>query len=195
MITLGTWPNYLGQYGYAIVFLASLVEGPIVTVVAGFLASQGVLSVAAVYVTVVLGDLAGDALYYAVGRWGIGRLPWTGRHGGRLRRRIDALREYIRARPGRVLLFGKLTHSAGFAVLLAAGAARVRPVVYMLYNLLGTLIKSAALVLVGYFLGRFYAALRGDLRLAWVIGLLLAVLATAVVARHLWAARDLKDIE
>ncbi len=180
----------LGPSGYGLLFLGAVAEGPLVTVLAAFLASQGEFSVAGVYVAVVLGDLAGDALYYAMGRWcasGLGgRLGcvWRGRRGVRLRQRVLALREYLSAHPGRVLLLGKLTHSAGFAVLLAAGAARVRPGVYMTYNLLGTLPKSAALMLIGYFFGRFYTTLHAELRLAALAGLAAALLAVGVMWRR-----------
>ena len=184
---LGAWPAWVGHHDYALLFAASVAEGPLVTVAAAVLASQGLLNLAAAYATVVLGDLAGDALYYAAGRWLLGRLPLRGARTSRLRRRVDALRGYLLEHPGRVLLFGKLTHSAGFAVLLAAGAARLRPERYMLYNLLGTLPKSALLMLVGYFCGRFYENLRGDLRVAGAAGLVLAVLGLLALAWQLRA--------
>ena len=179
----------LGRHGYALLFAASVVEGPLVTVLAAYLSAQGLLDPGAVYATVVLGDLAGDALYYVAGRWLLRGLGPRARPDGALRRRIEAWRDYLRERPGRVLLMGKLTHSAGFAVLLGAGAARVPPARYMAYNLLGALPKSAVLVLLGYFWGRFLGELQSDLRLAGVCGLLLALLAVAGVARRLPLAR------
>lgn len=181
------WPRYISQYGYVALFLLALLEGPIVTIFAAFLASQGVLALPAVYVTVVLGDLAGDGVLYAIGRGFLGRLPsFAGRRGQYLKDRVDRIGARLRAQPGRVLLFGKLTHSAGFAVLLAAGAARVRLRAFFFYNLLGTLPKSAALVLVGYFFGRSYKTINGRMQ---PIGLILFVLLAGVIVliMHRWA--------
>src|SRR5258708_12893626 len=57
----------LVHYRYFVLFPISIVEGPIVTVLGGFLASMGQLSVLWVFVVVVLGDLVGDSLYYFLG--------------------------------------------------------------------------------------------------------------------------------
>ena len=187
---LDAWPRYLSQYGYAALFLLAIIEGPIITIIASFLASQGVLSLPVVYVTVVLGDLAGDGIYYAVGRGLLGRLSWlASARGQKLKGRIDQIGARLRAQPGRVLLFGKLTHSAGFAVLLAAGAARVRLGAFFLYNLLGTLPKSAVFVVVGYFFGRSYKSIDSQMeRVGLIVFMLLAGVIVFII--HRWAVSD-----
>ena len=193
--------HVLAVYGYAALLPLTTIEGPAVTVFAGFLAAQGLFNVAGVYAVAVLGDLIGDVLYYAVGRWASGR--WTaqppahrpiadrqGRWAARLHRRVSVLGPQIRTRAGAMLLFGKLTHSAGFAVLLAAGAARVDLPRFLAFNLLGTLPKVLVLVLLGYWFGRLYAAWQGDLRIAGLLGFLLAGSALLLGARRMLAAAD-----
>jgi membrane protein DedA with SNARE-associated domain len=145
----------LTTYGYGALFIATVVEGPIVTVVASFLASKGLLDGALVYVIAVIGDLTGDLILYATGRWGwmIPRVRLSGRVD---RRRIAQLRRQFRVHPGKVLLFGKLTHGAGFLFLLAAGAARIRLSTFVLYNFIGTLPKCAFFVALGYVAGAAY---------------------------------------
>jgi membrane protein DedA with SNARE-associated domain len=172
------------------------IEGPAVTVFAGFLAAQGLFDLAGVYAVAVLGDLIGDVMYYAVGRWASGRWmvqPKSNRQGrwaARLHQRVSVLAPRIRTRAGAMLLFGKLTHSAGFAVLLAAGAARVDLRRFLAFNLLGTLPKVLVLVLLGYWFGRLYAAWQGDLRLAGLVGFVLAASALLLGARRMLAAAD-----
>ncbi|HEX5418736.1 MAG TPA: DedA family protein [Gammaproteobacteria bacterium] len=180
MIVPAAWPLYISHYGYAAIFLLSLVEGPLVTLFAGFLASQGLLAVLAVYLIVVLGDLTGDMAYYAAGRWVLRRLPWRfARKGTKLERYAETLRTHIRSRPGRVLLFGKFTHSIGLAVQLSAGASRLPLNKFIAYNLFGTLPKSAALVVGGYFFGRFYQSFQGEGR--WVVLLGFTAVAFAIL--------------
>lgn len=160
MFDPNAWPHDVSTYGYLAVFFLSLLEGPIVTVYAALLAAQGLLSLPLVYLTVVVGDLAGDLLFYAVGRYGLGHRFWPRRVSERcFLRRLAVLRGKLRAHTGAALLFGKLTQAFGFGILLAAGAARVRMSLFLSYNLLGTLPKSAALMAVGYFFGRYYETL------------------------------------
>lgn len=173
-------------YGYAALLPLAVIEGPAVTVFAAFLAAQGLLDVGMVYAVVVAGDLLGDLLYYTAGRFLLQRMvTWRGAWAVRLRHRVGVLAHRIRARAGAMLLFGKLTHSAGFAVLLSAGAARVPIRQFMAYNLLGTLPKSLLLVIIGYWFGRLYLAVQGDLRIAGLIGFLLASGVLALAARRL----------
>ncbi len=188
---MDTVQHTIALYGYAALLPLAVVEGPAVTVFAAFLAAQGLLDVAVVYVIAVIGDLLGDVLYYAAGRWLLQRLTdrrsaWA----ARLRARVSALAPRIRARAGAMLLFGKLTHSAGFAVLIAAGASHVPMRPFLGYNVLGSLLKSLVLVAVGYWFGRLYGSLQGDLQIAAVIGFVLTATALILVARRMLTVPD-----
>ena len=221
--------HYLAIYGYAALLPLAIIEGPAVTVFAAFLAAQGVFEVVGVYAIVVLGDLVGDVLHYAVGRWAAarwaakpraakpmaadlvasgwgaagrratGRWPTqpksgrTSRWMASVRQRVEVLAPRIRTRAGAMLLFGKLTHSAGFAVLLAAGAAHVKLRRFMAFNLLGTLPKSLLLVLLGYWFGKLYGSLQGDLRIAGVLAFLLAGSGLLLAARYMLNAPDERE--
>ena len=221
--------HYLAIYGYAALLPLAIIEGPAVTVFAAFLAAQGVFEVVGVYAIVVLGDLVGDVLHYAVGRWAAarwaakpraakpmaadlvasgwgaagrratGRWPTqpksgrTSRWMASVRQRVEVLAPRIRTRAGAMLLFGKLTHSAGFAVLLAAGAAHVKLRRFLAFNLLGTLPKSLLLVLLGYWFGKLYGSLQGDLRIAGVLAFLLAGSGLLLAARYMLNAPDERE--
>ncbi|QWA13121.1 hypothetical protein GTU79_10935 [Sodalis ligni] len=143
----------ISNYGYAALFVAALIEGPMATLFGAILASQGLLHLGGVYAIAVAGDLAGDLILYGLGMSGrIAILPW--------RRRIDfgrwqpaPLLERFRAHPGRILVTAKLTHAAGFVVLVSAGAARIPLWRFLGFNLLATLPKSGLFVLLGFFAG------------------------------------------
>ncbi len=184
--------HILAIYGYAAMLPLAAIEGPVVMVFAGFLAAQGLFDLAGVYAISILAELLGDLLYYAVGRWLLQRLAdeRRGRWAARLRQRVNALAPRIRTRAGAMLLFGKLTHSAGFAVLLAAGAAHVKLRPFLAYNLLGALPKVLVLVLLGYWFGRLYASLEGDLRIVGLVAFVLAGSVLVLGARRMLAAAD-----
>jgi uncharacterized membrane protein YdjX (TVP38/TMEM64 family) len=67
--------------------------------------------------------------------------------------RLELLAQTFREKGARVLVVGKLTHAAGFAILLGAGAARMRFGLFVLANLLATIPKSLVLVAIGYVFG------------------------------------------
>jgi membrane protein DedA with SNARE-associated domain len=183
--------HYLALYGYAALLPLAVVEGPAVTIIGAFLAARGILDVFAVFGLVVVADLIGDLMYYAAGRWMLWRLSThTGQWTDRLRRRVAVLAPRIRARAAKMLLFGKLTHSAGFAVLLGAGAAHVPMGRFVGYNLLATLPKSLVLVALGYWFGQLYNQWQGDLSIAGVVAFLLAVAGLIFLTRRWLSVSD-----
>ena len=116
----------LTHYGYFLLFPVAVVEGPIVSVIAGFLASLGYLNLYLVYLVVVAGDLVGDALCYAIGRWGQKKiLKRWGHYIGLGPERLENMRAHFRVHTGKTIFFGKWSHSVSFAFLMAAGAAEV----------------------------------------------------------------------
>ena len=144
----------ISNYGIAILAPLAVIEGPIVTIIAAYLASQSLLRLSDVIVCVILADLVGDGLHYALGRYGLKKLSpkWRARF-GLSRGRLATLIRAFRKNGVRMLLIGKLTHAAGFAVLIAAGAARMPFGRFILANLVATIPKSLAFVAVGYLFG------------------------------------------
>lgn len=62
--------SLLTAYKYFFLFPIVVVEGPIITVIAGFLSSLGYLNIIIAYLVVVAGDIVGDSAYYAIGFYG-----------------------------------------------------------------------------------------------------------------------------
>lgn len=150
----------LGTYQYLFLFPLVVVEGPIATVLAGFLCSLGQLNPFVTYAVVVVADVVGDSLYYVIGRHG-GR-PFIGKWGrflGIKTQQIDRLEKHFTHHAGKTLVIGKLTHAVGAVVLVAAGMARVPFWKFVWYNFLPTLPKSFLLFLIGLYFGRSYAAI------------------------------------
>ena len=75
MIVDADLSNLISNHGIAILAPLALIEGPIVTVIAAFLAREGLLALWQVVACVILADVAGDVLHYGVGR---GVLAWRG---------------------------------------------------------------------------------------------------------------------
>ncbi len=178
MFTLDHALQLIQSHGLWLLAPFAVIEGPIVTVIAAYLARLGYMSLPGVYLVCVLGDLIGDALYYAIGRFGPAILNdrWQARLGMTAARKLT-LGEHFADKGGRTLLFGKWTHSAGLPIMFASGMARMNFTQYMWYNLIGTIPKSAVFVALGYFIGDAYASIDTYI---YRISLLLLVVVLAV---------------
>jgi membrane protein DedA with SNARE-associated domain len=146
----------LATYKYILLFPISIVEGPIVSVIAGLLCSTGVLSLPVVYAVLIAGDMVGDTLYYSIGRWG-GR-PFIKKWGyifGLHENRVIAMENHFKNHPGKTLLVGK-TQAIGGLFLAAAGLSKMSYPLFMWFNLIGTTVKSLILLLIGYSIGHAY---------------------------------------
>jgi membrane protein DedA with SNARE-associated domain len=112
----------LQQYGYYILFPFAVFEGPIIGVIAGFLAAAGKMNVLGVFLVLIAGDMVGDVMYYGLGRWG-GRtiVVRYGRYIGITPAKMQAAERYQDSKSfTALLLFGK-TQPTGSIILVAAG--------------------------------------------------------------------------
>ncbi len=164
------------EHGMLVLVPLSILEGPIVAIVAGWLVSLSLLNPWTVFLVVLFGDVAGDLLVYAGGRGlRLNRLPVVGRW---LTLPMPKVRPYIkklRRHAFRVLFMAKITHFAGFPVLYAAGVARVPLRTFIIANFLAAIPKSLLLLGIGHAFGAAHAQLSNWLSYASYGALALAV--------------------
>ncbi len=142
------------RYSYFILFPLIVIEGPIVTLIAGFLIALGFLDFIPAYLTIIAGDLAGDVLYYSAGRWWLNStyrkiLSFFKIDKNKILKIEDSLKKY----KGKFLFFGKMSHAIGVLILFLAGVVRVPLKSFVLYNLLAAIPKSLILLGVGFYFG------------------------------------------
>jgi len=106
--------------------------------------------------------------------WHGGRIHWHHAH--------DAVAAHFDEKGGRTLLLGKMTHSAGAAVLVAAGLARMPALRFGWINLVATVPKSLLFVTIGYGFGSAYARIDN-----WISRASLVLLGLIVLAGVAWA--------
>ena len=144
-------------YKYLILFPLSVVEGPIVTVVAGFMSRTGVFNIYLVYITVVFGDIFGDALAYCIGRFGgpvvIGRFSRIFKISPE---KMEQVQEYFRLNHYKTLILSKVVHGVGVAGLLTAGHLKIPYGKFLLSCLIVSLVQSAVFIVLGIFFGQLY---------------------------------------
>lgn len=153
--------DLLYTYSYLVLFPLVVVEGPVVTIIAGFLVSLGFMDFIPTYLTVIAGDLTGDFLYYSAGRWWLnGAYKKVLSFFGINLNFVHKLEKALKENKGPVLFFGKLSHAIGGIILFAAGSAGIPLKDFLEFNFLATLPKSLILIAVGYYFGSTVSSFR-----------------------------------
>lgn len=184
----------IATWGYVVIFPLSVIEGPVVAVIGGFLVSLGTLNWFLLYIILMLGDIVGDALYYALGRYGHGPIgQHIARWIGITPHRFNALSRAFHKYDTRILLWNK-AQALGSVVLYFAGAARMSFWRYMVVNTLGSAPKIALFQVIGYYFGRSFVQIQTYLDYAALASLILPVVLLVLYYALRWYARS-KELE
>jgi len=148
----------IARYGYAILLPVAVIEGPTVAAITGALVALGQFDPVIACLLLVAADLVGDALYYALGRYGHG--PISNQISKRLRitpERLRPLAQRFHDNDWKLIMIGK-TQALGGIILYFAGVSRMPFARYMALNLIGTFPKVILFELIGFALGYFLGA-------------------------------------
>ncbi len=146
------------RYLLLVPFLA--VQGPLTTVYAAFKASPaggvkyGLLTL---FILAVLVDLLTDVGAFLIGKYGKERI--VGRYPKRFSispERFRVLEEYFKVEGTKTLALAKVSHGLGWPVMIVAGSAGVTYARFVTINVITSMVKSAALMWLGYYYGRHY---------------------------------------
>ncbi len=149
--------NWLIIYKYLVLFPIAVIEGPIITIISGFLVSLGSLNFLTAYLVLISGDMVGDLFYYSLGYFG--RIQFINRWGkylGFKLEQISALEKHYSKHGGKTLLLGKFTQIGGGPVLVTAGIIKMPLKKFLFYNFVFTVPKSLVLLIVGFYFGQAY---------------------------------------
>ncbi|RMD60220.1 hypothetical protein D6833_10180 [Candidatus Parcubacteria bacterium] len=147
-------------YAYFLIFIAMVLEGPLVTAGASFAAALGYLDIRIILLLAIAGDLVVDIGAYAVGR--AARKPFA----EKLLRRaasptsfIKKIERLLHSHTAKAILLIKMTPLVPTIGLTLVGAARV-PFLYFLIATAGIVAARAAVfAAVGYYFGFAYGTL------------------------------------
>jgi membrane-associated protein len=169
----------LSQYGYALLFPISILEGPVVAMLAGALVSFHVFNGITTYLVLLAGDLVGDVIYYGIGILGRKHISpkWRARIGV-TDARIEKLERAFQKHDWKLLLLGK-SQPIGSAVLFVAGLIHMPFWRFFFYNLLGTVPKVAIFMLAGYYFAESYRSFSGFLNYGSIISIAIALVLLA----------------
>jgi membrane protein DedA with SNARE-associated domain len=162
------------QYGYAVVFVGSVLEGETLLALAGVAAHRGYLSLQWVMAVAAAGAFLGDQLCFLIGRrfGGCVLARWP-----RLEPSIARADALLARRGGTVVVGLRFTYGLRLAGVLAIGMSRMRWLRFASLNLLGALLWAPLVAGAGYLLANAVERLLQHVQLAQY-----SVLATAIIA-------------
>jgi len=140
----------ISRYGYAVVFVGTFLEGETILVTAGFLAHRGHLSLSLVILAAFAGTMAGDQLFFYLGRWkGMPFLENRPTWKSGARRAVDLLERH----QNWIILGFRFVYGIRTATPFMVGVSRVSPGRFALLNFLGAGAWAVAVGSLGYLLG------------------------------------------
>ncbi|MFZ1019520.1 MAG: VTT domain-containing protein [Minisyncoccia bacterium] len=145
--------NLLLTYKYLILVPLAIIEGPIVTVVCGFLVTLKFFNPFLVYIIMVLGDIVGDGIIYYIGYSGKRFLHYF----KITESRLEKAKAYFHSNHKKAIAMSKLIHGIGFVGLVAAGASHVPYKRYFKTCAIISSIQSFVMLMIGIFFGHAYA--------------------------------------
>jgi len=190
--TLGGATNWLAQHGYALMFIAMLIEGPAVTAAGAFGAALGYFNVYTVFFLSVLGNLIPDVIFYIVGFFGRQHLldryaVQFERYFGLTKERIARIESLLQNHAGKTLLAIKLMPFLATPGLIIAGATRMSIKKYTWLSIAIILPTSLFFLILGYYFGAAYTMISKYLKYSEyiVIGFLLLFIMVSYLYKKL----------
>jgi membrane protein DedA with SNARE-associated domain len=183
-------PGLLHTYGYALIFIGTLIEGESILMLGGYFAHQGYLSLGPVIVTAFAGAVCGDQLFFWIGR----------HHAKRLLARFPKLREKVNVSLTRVedhqvkvVLCMRFFWGLRIALPIALGLSNMSARRFLWLNLSSAAVWSVVFAVIGYGAGRLLKQLETDLHdhEKW-IALIFVLAAIAALAWHAGRPRRTK---
>jgi len=144
--------HLLLTYRYFILIPIAIIEGPILTVICGFLVTLKVFNPLLVYVIVVSGDIVGDGGIYYMGYEGKRFLKYF----GVTEEKLEKAKLFFRDNHKKAIAISKLVHGIGFTGLVAAGALHVPYKKYFKTCALISIFQSLILLFIGILFGHAY---------------------------------------
>jgi membrane protein DedA with SNARE-associated domain len=180
--------GHIKTIGYPLMLLIMIVEGPIMTILASFAASLGFFNIFVVFFLSITGDIIGDTVLYAIGYFGGNAALWKAEKLLKIKPTIVAKMESLFLKHGKkTILAVKSTTGLCWITFIAAGSVRMNFKDFLSASLLGGILWSGFLVIIGYFFGYAFEKINDYIRFAGLIiffGALIFFIIVTIYKRH-----------
>jgi membrane protein DedA with SNARE-associated domain len=175
--------HLISSYGYLAVLVGTFLEGETILVIAGFASHRGYLGLPQVIAAACAGTLAGDQLFFYLGR---------SRNQALLRRRpswkapIERVRQMLDRHQLAVVLGFRFLYGVRTVTPFAIGMSGFSPLRFLVLNVIGAAAWATVVGCLGYLFGHSLEIVLGDLKRYEVAVMLGLAVAGAVAGLWRW---------
>jgi membrane protein DedA with SNARE-associated domain len=171
--------NFIASYGYIAIVVGTFLEGETILVIGGFLAHRGYLQLPGVIAAAFAGTLAGDQVFFLLGR--TGGMAALSKHPA-WQRSATRVRGLLQAHETVVILGFRFLYGLRTVTPFLLGASGVSPMRFVPLNAVGGALWAVCIGLLGYLLGHTLEVLLVEVRRYEM----LILVAIAAVGAALW---------
>ena len=155
LMTLRTFIQFFIKYKYEAIFPIAVIEGPIITIISGFLVSRGILQLLPALLVVFFGDVISDTVFYFIGRGGRHLIEYEYLKFLHVSEaRLEKIENHFARAPWKTMMLAKASYGLGTVFMIAAGAVKMSWKNFIEYILSLDFIRSSILLAIGYYFGR-----------------------------------------
>lgn len=174
--------HLLPYWGYPLMFTFMILEGPFATMISSFLASQGLFNVGIVFLLSVAGDVVGDIVLYYIGYFGGPHIIEKAQKFLKIKDRvIKKLKKEFHENSERLVFLVKSTTGLSYITFITAGTLRMKFSLFVKNSILGGLVWSSLLVILGYFFGYAAEQISHYIKYAGIAIFIAALLAVIII--------------
>lgn len=184
--------TFLVNYGYWALFIGMVIEGPVITLLAGFLTSLGFFKLHYVYLIILVADVIGDSIAYTIGYFGRKKIllklfSWLQIH----EEKLLGIEEFFKEHGGKSVFVSKFIAGAGSWTLITAGISRMNLKKFYTYSIGAAIIKSALYIGIGLFFGKMYKVIIQWMDWAGTIALIIILMAIVLYVLKKLSKKDI----
>lgn len=171
-------------------FFAIYLPGGSMLFTAGLLASQGILNIWILLVTVIVAATLGDTIGYWFGAW-VGPALYRRKNSRFLKQEhLQQTRIFFEEHGAKTVLLARFVPIVRTFAPILAGVGNMNYSTFLFYNVLGAVIWGGGFTLAGYFLGEAIPGIEHYLEYV-VLGIV--VVTMLPLAHHVWRARKMQQ--
>ncbi len=176
------------QYKYLILFPIAVFEGPVISLVVGFLISTNTLELVPAYLIMISADLIPDTVCYFIGHYSnkstlITKLFNNPKFG---LGNVDVIGKLWKHHYKKTIFLTKLAYGLSTPLLISAGFFKVDFKKFISYIIPIALVEHVVLITIGYYLGFSYFS---AIRYVKYFGIIVGILFIGFIGIYFWLAK------
>ena len=146
------------KYKYLTLFPLAVIEGPLVSLIVGFLIHQHVLNFWLAFAILLLGDIIPDSIFWCIGYYGRGTkiVKKYVLDNKLFANHLNVIEKLWTEHAKKTMFLGKLAYGMALPFLISAGVVKMPFKKFITYAVPVSIFQYGTIVLIGYFLGNSY---------------------------------------